>query len=195
MISNPTQGEGAALGLVSAQEVLAFWFSPQVRPLWFRSTPAFDRELAARFMETYRAAAAGGLTDWDDSAQGALALVIVLDQFPLNMFRGTPASFATESAARRAADAAIAAGFDAELSDEQKAFLYMPYMHSEGLRDQDTSVQLYEAAGLSNNLKFARHHRDLIRRFGRFPHRNSILGRQSTREEIAYLNSKEAFRG
>jgi uncharacterized protein (DUF924 family) len=124
-----------------------------------------------------------------------LALVIVLDQFPLNMFRGQRESFATEAAAREAAVQAIAWGFDQSLTDEQKAFLYLPFMHSEDLADQDRAVALYEGAGLENSLKWARHHRELIRRFGRFPHRNAILGRPSTPEELAYLGSAGAFKG
>jgi uncharacterized protein (DUF924 family) len=135
------------------------------------------------------------LADWEVTPAGALALVIVLDQLPLNMFRHQPESFAMEAAARRVAARAIARGFDSQLTDAQKTFLYLPYMHSEDLSDQDESVALYEKAGLEDSLNFARHHRELIRRFGRFPHRNAILGRESTAEENAYLNSAEAFLG
>jgi uncharacterized protein (DUF924 family) len=179
----------------TAADILAFWFSARVRPLWFRSTPAFDAELTARFLPTFRAAAAGGLGPWQASAEGAVALAICLDQFPLNMFRGQAESFATEAAARVVADTAIARGFDRLLADEQKLFLYLPFMHSEDLGDQDRSVALFAAAGLTENLKYANHHRDIIRRFGRFPHRNAILGRESTAQEREYLASKEAFLG
>ena len=176
-------------------EVLTFWFAPDVQPLWFAATPDFDEQLRARFLATYRAAAAGQLTDWDTTTEGALALVIVLDQFPLNLFRGQPESFATEAAARAVADRAIARGFDQALPPEQRQFLYLPFMHSEALTDQARSMRLYQQPGLEDSLHFARHHRDLIARFGRFPHRNAILGRTSTAEELAYLASPEAFHG
>ena len=129
------------------------------------------------------------------TADGALALVIVLDQFPLNMYRGEARAFATEALARQVADRALARGYDQELAAVEKAFLYMPFMHSENLMDQDRCVSLYEAAGLEDNLRFARHHREIVRRFGRFPHRNRSLGRSSTAEEEAYLSSKQAFLG
>lgn len=179
----------------TAREILELWFSERVRPLWFNATPEFDQEIRERFVDVYRAAGAGALADWEVTPAGALALVIVLDQLPLNMFRHQPESFAMEAAARRVAARAIARGFDSQLTDAQKTFLYLPYMHSEDLSDQDESVALYEKAGLEDSLNFARHHRELIRRFGRFPHRNAILGRESTAEENAYLNSAEAFLG
>jgi len=182
-------------GIKTVWDVLDFWFSERVRPLWFNSTPAFDRELTERFLTTYQAAAAGALDGWAATPEGALALVIVLDQFPLNMFRGRPESFATEAHARDVARRAIDNGFDQSLSGEQKGFLYLPFMHSEELRDQDRSVELYEKAGLEDSLRWARHHRELIRRFGRFPHRNAILGRESTPQEREYLASKDAFLG
>lgn len=181
--------------IASPAEVLDFWFAPSVQPLWFAATPEFDTALRARFLATHQAAAAGELSDWETTAAGALALVIVLDQFPLNMFRGQPESFATEAAAREVADRAIARGFDRGLSPEQRQFLYLPFMHGEALADQARSVELYQEPGLEEGLRFARHHRDLIQRFGRFPHRNAILGRSSTPEELAYLASPEAFHG
>ena len=182
-------------GIASAAEILEFWFAGEVKPLWFASTPEFDEALRERFLATYRAAATGQLEDWERTPLGALALVIVLDQFPLNLFRGQPESFATEAAARVVADRAIARGFDREISPEQRLFLYLPFMHGEALADQERSARLFQQAGLEESLRFARHHRDLIRRFGRFPHRNAILGRESTPEEIAYLASPEAFLG
>ena len=111
------------------------------------------------------------------------------------MFRQQARSFATENKARQVADLATDKGLDQSLSAEQKAFLYLPFMHSENLADQDKSVELFEKAGLTENLRYAKHHRELIQRFGRFPHRNRILGRESTAEEEDYLNSKEAFLG
>ncbi|MBI1422543.1 MAG: DUF924 family protein [Gammaproteobacteria bacterium] len=178
-----------------AGELIDFWFSPRVEKLWFNSTPAFDQELRDRYADTYAAACRGECDIWQTSPPGALALVIVFDQIPLNIFRGQQQSFASEARARAVAEKAIGNGFDAYLSDAQKAFLYLPYMHSENLADQDRSVVLYTAAGLENNLRFARHHREIVRRFGRFPHRNAILGRQSTDEELAWLASKDAFKG
>ncbi|GAB4359043.1 MAG: DUF924 family protein [Gammaproteobacteria bacterium] len=177
------------------QSVIEFWFSETTRPKWFKSTKAFDRALKERYLSLWERARDGGLDHWRETPEGALALVIVLDQFPLNMFRDEPLGFSTEAASRRVAAEAIEKGFDREMSDEQKAFLYLPFMHSESLADQDRSVALFEAAGLNDNLKWARHHREIIRRFGRFPHRNEILGRESSEEEVAYLASKEAFLG
>ena len=180
---------------VTPDTILAFWFAPEMNKRWFRSTEALDTEIRDRFEPTWRAAADGRLHDWAHSADGALALVIVLDQFPLNMYRDTARSFATEAEAIRVTRDALRHGLDRQLPGARKAFLYMPLMHSEELVDQDESVRLFAAAGLSDNLRFARHHRELIRRFGRFPHRNAILGRDSTPEELEYLASKSAFTG
>jgi len=180
---------------MSAEEIVEFWFCERVRPLWFQSTPAFDAELSERFLSIWQVAREGALSDWEASAEGALALVICMDQFPLNMFRGRAESFSSEAAAREVAERAIERGFDQSLSDPQKAFLYMPFMHSENPADQDRSVALFEAAGLNDNLSFAEHHREIIRRFGRFPHRNAILGREDTPQERAWLASAEAYRG
>ncbi|TVP76522.1 MAG: DUF924 domain-containing protein [Thioalkalivibrio sp.] len=180
---------------VCPEEILEFWFSGDVRPFWFRSTPEFDAKLRERFLAAWQAAARGELEGWQDTPEGALALVIVLDQFPLNMFRGQARSFATEARSREVAAAAIDQGWDRELDAAGKAFLYLPLMHSEALADQDRSVQLYRDAGLVDSLRWAEHHRGIIRRFGRFPHRNEVLGRENTPEEILWLASKEAFRG
>jgi len=180
---------------MSPDDVLSLWFSERVKPLWFNSTPEFDAELRERFDDTLRAAARGELDDWARTPEGALALVIVLDQLPLNIYRGRPEAFATEAASRRVAAAAIERGLDQAMTDTQRAFLYLPFMHSEALADQERSVTLFEQAGLTDNVKWARHHREIVRRFGRFPHRNAILGRDSTPEELAYLSSEEGFRG
>lgn len=180
---------------VRPQEVLEFWFSEPARSHWFDVTADLDAAIRSRFLTLWEAAAREELDWWADTASGALALVIVLDQFPLNMFRGRAESWSTEAAARRITRQALARGADSELPAEGKAFLYMPLMHSEDLGDQQWSVRLYEAAGLTENLKWARHHCELIRRFGRFPHRNAVLGRKSTDEEMAYLASGTAFLG
>lgn len=176
----------SAIDVAPSNEVLTFWFAEATQPLWFASTPDFDEALRMRFLVTYQAAAAGQLADWEATPEGALALVIVLDQFPLNLFRGRAESFATEAAARAVADRAIARGFDQVVPPIQRQFLYLPFMHSETLADQERSVRLYQQPGLEDSLRFARHHRDLIARFGRFPHRNAPLDRTSTAEEIAY---------
>ncbi|MGE0079698.1 MAG: DUF924 family protein [Thiohalomonadaceae bacterium] len=180
---------------MTPRDVLDFWFSDEARPRWFDSTPDFDREITARFHATWQAAARGELDAWADGPEGALALVIVLDQFPLHMFRGRAEAFSTEAKARAVTRTALARQWGAGLPPEGRAFLYLPLMHSESLADQEDSVALYEALGLPVNLYWARHHRNLIRRFGRFPHRNAALGRTSTPEETAYLASDEAFRG
>lgn len=176
-------------------DILDFWFSDEIRDRWFDSTEAFDRELRRDYEDTWRRARRGELDHWRQSAEGCLALVILLDQFPLNMYRGQAESFATEAQSREVARAALELGFDRELPVERRAFLYMPLMHSENLDDQELSVELYAQPGLEKNYRFARHHRDIIRRFGRFPHRNAALGRASTAEEAEYLNSKGAFKG
>lgn len=175
--------------------IIGFWFEEPVRSHWFRSTLALDKQIRERFEPLWQQAADGGLADWRQTAEGSLALALVLDQFPLNMYRGQAMSFATEAQSIEVTLEAVDRGFDRQLPAEQRAFLYMPLMHSENLAHQDESVHLFEQAGLASNARFARHHRELIRRFGRFPHRNTILGRASTAGELAYLASKEAFQG
>lgn len=176
-------------------QLLQFWFSETSAKRWFRSTAAFDDELRQRFGEWVEAGLRGELEHWLASPHGALALVILLDQLPLNIYRGQAKSFAGEAGARSAAATAIERGWDQSLSQSERAFLYLPFMHSELLADQDRAVALFESAGLDGNLHWAKHHREIVRRFGRFPHRNAILGRPSTAEEIAWLESDEAFRG
>lgn len=180
---------------MTPETILAFWFAEENRPLWFRSTADFDQMVRDRFEPLWVAARNGDLDDWQDTPHGALALVIILDQFPLNMFRGKPESFSTEAMSREIAARAIARQFDQSLSNDEKLFLYMPYMHSEDEHDQDRCVALFEAAGMVDNIRWGNHHRDIVRRFGRFPHRNEILGRPSTDEEKAWLASDEAFHG
>jgi len=177
------------------QDIIDFWFAADTRKLWFDSTPEFDAELRVRFLPTWEQARDGELDDWMQTVEGCLALAVVLDQLPLNMFRGKAESFSTEARAREVARVAIDRGFDDGLEAERKAFLYLPFMHSEALEDQQLALRLFAQPGLESNLRFAHHHHDIVARFGRFPHRNAALGRDSTEAEIAYLNSKEAFTG
>jgi len=185
----------SAQNSISAETVLDYWFSPAVAKRWFRPSQVFDDELRQRFAATVQAALNGELDDWADSPSGALALVILLDQFPLNIYRGRAESYSGETRARNIATAAIEHGWDREMETRQKAFLYLPFMHSEALADQDRAVELFRQAGMADNLRWAKHHRGIVQRFGRFPHRNAILGRESTAEEIAWLTSGKAFRG
>jgi len=177
------------------QDVLDYWYSPRLAKHWFASTPALDDEIRQRYQALWQRAASGELDAWCETPDGALALAIVLDQLPLNMFRGNPQAFATEQRAVAVARQAVGRGDDQRLPRDRVQFLYMPLMHSENLADQVQSVSLFQRAGLTDNLRFAEHHRGIVRRFGRFPHRNAILGRDSTPEEEAYLASPEAFKG
>lgn len=180
---------------MTPREILDYWFSDRLREHWFAATPELDREIREKFERSWERAAAGELDDWQQSPDACLALIILLDQLPLNMFRGQAKSFQTEAKAIQAALQAIEKGFATQLSKDQLSFLFMPLMHSEQIAHQELSVKLYAQHGLTYNLKFAEHHRDIISKFGRFPHRNAILGRQNTAAETAYLNSKHAFKG
>jgi len=177
------------------QEILDFWFSDEVRKLWFNSTPEFDALLHERYQDVWQQAGRGELDHWLQDAAGCLALVIILDQFPLNMFRGQALAYATEAQSRNVARTAIQRNFDRLLEVEQRAFLYMPFMHSEEMADQRRALELFAEPGLEGNLRFARHHHDIVEKFGRFPHRNEALGRDSSAAEIDYLNSQQAFTG
>lgn len=177
------------------KDILNFWYTPPMSEHWFNSTPAIDTEIRERFESTWAEAKIGNLDTWKQTAEGCLALCIVLDQFPLNMYRGEARSFSTEQQAVAVTKYALAQDFDQQLAPERVMFLYMPLMHSEHLVDQDESVRLFTAVGLIENARFAEHHRGIVQRFGRFPHRNVVLGRESTPAELEYLNSKEAFKG
>jgi uncharacterized protein (DUF924 family) len=175
--------------------ILDYWFSEHMSRHWFNSTAEIDADIKTRFESVWELARQGKLDSWASSANGSLALIIILDQLPLNMFRGQAESFSTEAKAIAIARQAIQSGFDRQIDGDRLVFMYMPFMHSEDLQDQDYAVQLYEAAGLQENVKFAMHHRDIVQRFGRFPHRNAALGRVSSEAETAYMNSDEAFKG
>jgi uncharacterized protein (DUF924 family) len=167
-------------------DVVSFWREAG-SDRWFAKSTAFDADIRWRFMATYEAAAAGRLKDWETNAEGALALVIVLDQFPRNMFRNDPRAYATDPQARAASASAILRGFDSQVGD-LRTFFYVPFEHSEDVADQETGVKLYTAAGDADGLKWAHIHLDIIRKFGHFPHRNPVLGRATTPEEQAFLN-------
>lgn len=169
-------------------DVLAFWRAAGPDK-WFTSDPAFDREIAARFGAIWRAAADGQLARWEATPEGALALVIVLDQFPRNMFRGQARTYEADAVARAVADRALERGFDRQVPQDERRFFYLPFMHSEMLPDQTRCLDLARAYGDDEFMTYAEQHADIVRRFGRFPHRNPILGRVTTPEEQAFLDA------
>jgi len=171
------------MGPMNPTDVLDFWFQ-QDRKAWFEKNPAFDAQIRAYFLQYYEAAAAGRLDGWKSKPRESLALVIVLDQFPRNMFRGTARAFAADPMALETARAIVDRGWDKAMTPDERTFAYLPFEHSEALQDQDLSLKLFEG---NPNLEWARKHREIVRCFGRFPHRNAILGRTSTPEEIAFL--------
>jgi len=170
----------------TAAQVVAFW--TEAGPAkWFTRDDAFDARFRELFLEEHHAAAARAREQWLESAEGALALMVLLDQFPRNCFRGTAHSYATDGLARHYAMRAVEEGLDLQLVPKLRAFIYLPFEHSEELLDQDRSVSMFDALGDKEYLQFAELHRDIIRRFGRFPHRNAVLGRIPTPEELDYL--------
>ena len=168
--------------------VVAFWRDAGYDK-WFKRDDRFDDEFRARFLEAHHAAARRELEDWMDSAEGALALIVLLDQFPRNCFRDSAHSYATDGLAHHYATRAIAAGLDKQVDPTMRFFFYMPFEHSEAHEDQRRSLELFTALGEQNYLKYAQLHADIIDRFGRFPHRNATLGRASTQQELDYLAS------
>lgn len=177
-------------------DTLDFWFGDgdaafygKAREEWFKKDAAFDEAIRSRFAGLYEEAASGELDDWREEPESCLALIVVLDQFPRNMFRDDPKGYATDDKALNLAKYAVAEGHDRALPEFQRVFVYMPYMHSEDVRDQERCVTLFEALGedYAYNLEFAIAHRDVVARFGRFPHRNGILGRENTPEETEFL--------
>jgi len=172
----------------AADAVLAFWRGAGPDK-WFKKDTAFDDEIRARFLQTHEAAARGELAAWEETREGALALVIVLDQFPRNVFRGSPRAFDADPLALAVATRAIGSGFDLQLPVQERAFFYLPFEHSERLADQERCCELFRATGDADLLKWAELHADIIRRFGRFPHRNAVLGRTTTPDEQAFLDS------
>jgi uncharacterized protein (DUF924 family) len=177
----------ATTEVVGPTDVLAFWRAAGADK-WFKKDAAFDSEIAARFFAIWQAAAGGKLASWEDEPESALALMIVLDQFPRNMFRGQARTYAFDALARAVADRALARGFDRQVADDERQFFYLPFMHSEELADQERCLQLAGSYGDQEFTKYAELHVDIIRRFGRFPHRNATLGRATTPEEQAFLD-------
>jgi uncharacterized protein (DUF924 family) len=179
--------------IATADDVLTFWREAGEKQ-WFAKNDAFDAGIKKRFLPTYEAAATGALSEWEATADGALALTIVLDQFPRNMFRGEARAFAADEAARGVADRALARGFDRQVPEEMRLFLYLPFEHSERMDDQERCCTLFKALGNADLLHWAELHADIIRRFGRFPHRNAALGRTTTADEKAFLDN-DGFAG
>jgi uncharacterized protein (DUF924 family) len=170
---------------VLPENVLAFW--REAGPSrWFRKDDGFDAQFRTRFLDAHEAAARGELDAWAGQAEGALALLILLDQFPRNAFRGTPRMYRTDAKARDLASAAIESGFDQLTEPELRNFFYLPLMHSERLIDQDRAVELARTLG-GEALRYALIHREIIEKFGRFPHRNEMLGRTSSPQERKFL--------
>ncbi|MBS0271270.1 MAG: DUF924 domain-containing protein [Proteobacteria bacterium] len=174
--------------------VLSFWFGEQSSPnygeqksFWFQSTPEWDRKIQHQFEIVYHDAMLGKLDDLSETPEGALALILILDQFPRNMYRGTPLAFASDQKALEIAKNGLIKKFDQSLMPVERSFFYLPFEHSENLGDQEKSVMLYQTLGDKEYLEYAKEHHDVIARFGRFPHRNAILGRTSSQDEINYL--------
>jgi len=178
----PGRGEGG-----TPEDVLAFWFAPGSERRWFEVDPDFDVEIAARFGALVETARGGHLAPWNASAPGSLALCLLLDQFPRNLWRGTPCAYSCDPAARAVAAAAIAAGHDLALPVNHRFFLYLPFEHSEDLADQERCVALMRTLDDADQLDWAERHLAVIARFGRFPHRNAILGRTNSEEEAWFL--------
>jgi len=170
---------------VSPDTILTFWSNAGYER-WYTKDHAFDQELRDRFMRTWEAARDAKLSAWQDTDDGALALLIVLDQFPRNMFRNDPRAFSTDALARTVATRAIAEGRDLRADPKLRSFIYLPFEHSEDLADQERSITLFAPLG-EDSVKWAVVHADIIRKFGRFPHRNTVLGRTSTEAEKDYL--------
>lgn len=183
-----------------AKALLDFWFGPEGDPErekdrkeWFNGTPDYDGRLSQAFLGDYERAAAGDLAAWEAAPESALALVLLLDQIPRNIFRDTPRAYDADPLAREVANRALARGFDQTMPSAWRKFFYMPLHHSEDLADQRRSLELFETlpdrTGREGTRRYAARYIDVIERFGRFPHRNAILGRESTAEEVAFLAS------
>ena len=170
------------------QKIVSFWFEEIEPAQWWKKDEAFDTLLIERFAEIHARACRCELFEWRKQPEGRLAEIIVLDQFSRNMFRDTAKAFASDAMSLTLSQEAIACGADQALTPVQRSFLYMPFMHSESLQIHEIAVELYRKNGIQNNLDFEFSHKKIIEKFGRYPHRNKILGRQSTPEEIEFLS-------
>lgn len=168
-------------------DILKFWFEELEPAQWWLRDDALDREITERFADIHARAVQGELYGWRRDVHGRLAEILVLDQFSRNIHRDTPLAFAADPMALALAQEAVAAGLDQELNPVERSFLYLPWMHSESLLMHEIALALYESLGLEQNLDFEIRHKVIIERFGRYPHRNAILGRESTPEELAFL--------
>ena len=182
------------------RDILDFWFLPldhpdhaKPREIWWRSTPEFDAETVSRFGTAIERAVAGGLDAWKASPEGALALILLCDQFPRNCFRRTVRAFCGDAKALEVARLALARFYPAAFAPNLRLFFYMPFGHSEVLADQLLACALFDTIGGEENLKSAAEHRDIVARFGRFPHRNEVLGRATTAEELDYLRDAKRY--
>ncbi|MEN9868851.1 MAG: hypothetical protein RL748_4441 [Pseudomonadota bacterium] len=169
------------------QEIIKFWFEEIKPSQWWKKDKSFDQIISERFSDIHAVVARCECFDWRQHARGRLAEIIVLDQFSRNMFRDSARAFAYDSLALALAQEAVAAGADLLLNQSERSFLYMPYMHSESLKIHAIATELFEENGLQNNIDFELKHRNVIEQFGRYPHRNAILGRESTAEELEFL--------
>ena len=174
------------------REILRFWFEEINPSQWWKKDEKFDRIIIERFSELHSSATRCELFEWRKDDQGRLAEIIILDQFSRNMFRGSPLSFAYDSLALALAQEAVSVGADKSLDQTMRSFLYMPFMHSESLKIHEVATDLFRKNGIQNNLDFELKHKAIIERFGRYPHRNNILGRASTDEEIQFLKQPDS---
>ena len=184
----------------SIRDILDFWFLPlddpghaKPREIWWKSTPEFDEEIRGRFSALIRRAVAGELNHWAETAKGALALIILCDQFTRNIYRKSADAYCGDATALVSARAAVARGFHLTVPRDARTFYFTPFHHSENLADQEMSCAPFETIADADNKSYGRKHRDIVARFGRFPHRNAVLGRKSTPEELDYLKTAERF--
>ena len=173
---------------MQAQDILDFWFDPDHRSLWFAKSDEFDAKIRERFQAIHHQAIQAELWSWRKTAEGRLAEIIVLDQFSRNLYRDQPQAFAHDSMALMLAQEAISLQLDAQLIPDHRSFLYMPFMHSESKLMHEFALKLFQRLGNEINLSFEKKHKLIIDRFGRYPHRNAILGRSSTAEELEFLS-------
>lgn len=179
--------------MIKAEDVLNFWFHELTPKQWFGGKGDLDDSIRSRFLPAHDAASRGELFQWRESVDGRLAEIIVLDQFSRNIYRGTPEAFAQDALALVLAQELVLLKYDAEIPLDRVAFAYMPYMHSESMLMHNEAMRLFSKPGLEDNYKFEILHRDIIEKFGRYPHRNEILGRASTSEEVEFLKTHKGF--